>query len=51
MDESQDQYVEYTDKSMYKENHLRYYAYSIIIGFVLVLVCIAVLITILILCL
>ena len=51
MEESKDRYIEFTDKSMYKENHLRYYAYSIIIGFALVLVCIAVLITILILCL
>jgi len=47
----ENKYVEYNDNEdgpTYKEKHLRYYAYTIILGFALVLVCIAFIIVLLI---
>jgi len=41
------QYVEYNDNE-YKEKHLRYYAYTVVLGFALVLLSIAFIIVVII---
>jgi len=43
-----DKYVDDNGDSGYKENRLRYYAYSVVLGFIACLICIAIIICVII---